>query len=165
MTNVLRYLHKPFELLIAALLLAMAAALLLDVVLRFAISTSLPWSSEFARYSMVWITFIGAALAIRDRDHIQVTFFLTLLPNASRRVALIIIDIILLAFVATMLRYSIGIVETEMGMRTAAMNIPFGYVVLAMPLAGVLMVIFLLADLGRLFREKEVRPNEEAGPC
>ncbi|WP_108661396.1 TRAP transporter small permease [Acuticoccus kandeliae] len=166
MPNILRFLTRPIEIIVAALLLAMVAALLLEVVLRFTTQTSLPWTSEFARYAMVWITFLGAALAIRDREHIQVTFFVMLLPKVGRRVALIAIDIVLLAFVATMLRYSVGIVKTEMAMRTAALEIPFGLVVLAMPIAGVLMIIYLLADIGALLRDDDAaRPSEEAGPC
>lgn len=164
MPQFVRLLTRPIEVLVALLLFAMMAALLAEVVLRFTVQTSLPWSSEFARYAMVWITFLGAALAIRDRDHIRVTFFVNLLPRVGRRYALVMIDVVLLAFVAVMLRYSVGVVQTEMGMRTSALDIPFGYVVLAMPVAGVLMVVYLLADIGALLRGED-EADEEIGPC
>ncbi len=156
-----RVLIKPVEMLVAAVLMAMACALMLEVVLRFAFEMSLPWTSEFARYAMIWITFLGAALAVRERGHIQVTFFVNLLPGSARKYAFILIDVLLLAFIVTILRYSIEVVQTEMKMTTAALDIPFGFVVLALPVSGVLMIIYLLADIADLVRMDDVTPSEE----
>lgn len=147
-----RILTKATEILVSGLLAAMAVALLLEVVLRFGFGISLPWTSEFSRYAMIWITFFGAALAIRGREHIQVTFFIRLLPRTTWKYALVFINVALMTFVAALIRYSVGIVEAEMSMRTAALNIPFGVVVAALPISGVLMLVYLLADTGSILR-------------
>jgi len=153
------------EKLVALLLAVMAGVLMLEVALRFFAQTSLPWASEFARYAMVWVTFLGAALAVRDREHIRVAFFVALLPQVAHRNALIAINFVLLAFLILLLRLSIEVVEIEMTMRTSALDIPFGWVVMAAPAAGVLMVVYLLADTGRLFREGTPSPDDgEPGP-
>lgn len=153
-------LTKATEVIVATLLAAMAAALLLEVALRYGLGISLPWTSEFARYAMIWITFFGAALAIREREHIQVTFFIRLLPRPMWKYSLIFINVALMAFVAALIRYSVTIVAAEMSMRTAALNIPFGVVVAALPLSGILMLVYLLADTGAILRNRNVEFSE-----
>ncbi len=153
MATMNRIMTRATEVLVAALLAAMACALFLEVVLRFGFGVSLPWTSEFSRYAMIWVTFFGAALAVRGREHIQVTFFIGLLPRSCWKYVLIAINVALMAFVAALIRYSVAIVATEMNMRTAALDIPFGLVVAALPLSGVLMLIYLLADTATLLRK------------
>ncbi len=156
--NVLTY---ALEYLVGALLATMAAALLLEVVLRFVFEISLPWTSEFARYAMIWITFVGAALAIKERSHIQINFFVRLLPKSIERYGYIAVNLILIAFVVVLLKNSIITVQTEMMVQTAAMNIPFGYIVLSLPLAGVFMIFYLLMDIKALLNNEQVETPEE----
>jgi TRAP-type C4-dicarboxylate transport system permease small subunit len=138
-------LTRATEILVAGLLAAMAVALLLEVALRYGLGISLPWTSEFARYAMIWITFFGAALAIREREHIQVTFFIRLLPRSLWKYSLVFINVALMAF-------------------TAALNIPFGIVVAALPLSGFLMLVYLLADTGAILRNENVEFPEGEAP-
>jgi TRAP-type C4-dicarboxylate transport system permease small subunit len=159
-----RILTRATEILVAGLLAAMAVALLLEVALRYGLGISLPWTSEFARYAMIWITFFGAALAIREREHIQVTFFIRLLPRSLWKYSLVFINVALMAFVAALIRYSVTIVSAEMSMRTAALNIPFGIVVAALPLSGFLMLVYLLADTGAILRNENVEFPEGEAP-
>jgi len=154
-------LTRVIEALVIALLATMAGVLMLEVALRFSVRMSLSWVSEFARYAMVWMTFLGAALALKDREHIRVAFFVSLLPRMARRQALIAINVVLLVFLAALIRFSIAIVTIEMSMRTSALEIPFGWVVAAAPVSGVLMMLYLLIDTGRLFRG-EIPDNEDA---
>lgn len=158
-----RILTRSTEILVSMLLFAMAAALLLEVALRFIFSTSLPWTSEFSRYAMIWITFFGAALAIKGREHIRVTFFVTLLPERLWRHVLVLINLVLMVFVGALLRYGITITASEMKMRTAAMDIPFGLVVAALPVSAALMLIYLLADTADLLKSETVTFGEEKG--
>lgn len=165
MRTTLNVLTRALEYLVGALLAMMAAALLLEVLLRFVFETSLPWTSEFARYAMIWITFVGAALAIKERSHIQINFFVRLLPRNLERYAYIAVNLILIAFVAVLLKNSIITVQTEMKVYTAAMNIPFGYIVLSLPLAGVFMIIYLLMDIKALLNNEQVETPDEVSQC
>ena len=48
------------------------------------------WTDEMARIILIWTIFIGAALAFQKRtpiNHINVDFFVTLLPSRSREIA------------------------------------------------------------------------------
>ena len=51
------------------LLLSMTLVVSLQVVCRYLLGASLTWSEEFARYSLVWITFLGGSIALKKKAH------------------------------------------------------------------------------------------------
>ncbi len=74
-----------------ALLIGLSAALvsimLAAVYFRYALNRSLSWSDEVVRYLFVWFTLLGAAVAVREREHIRVDYFVEKLPPSLRRAA------------------------------------------------------------------------------
>ena len=48
---------------------------------RYLTVMSLPWAEEVARYSMVWIAYVGASLGIKRNSHLGVEAVLLLLPK------------------------------------------------------------------------------------
>ena len=57
---------------VCALLAVMVVVVFLQVIFRFIIRSSLPWSEELSRYVMVWIVFLGASIGIKRKSHIGV---------------------------------------------------------------------------------------------
>src|SRR5690554_5797574 len=157
MRTSIQILTRGLEYLVGALLFVMAAALLLEVVLRFLFEMSLPWTSELARFTMIWITFLGAALAIKERSNIQINFFVRLLPAKAERYCYVAVNVLLIVFVAMLLKHSVATVQSEMRLYTAALNIPFGYIVMSLPVSGVLMILYLLVDIKALLNNEQVQ--------
>ena len=63
-------LFKAVEALLAALLLAMVLMVFGNVVLRYVFNSGIVVSEELARFCFVWLTFIGAIVAVRDNAHL-----------------------------------------------------------------------------------------------
>lgn len=59
----------------------MCLFILLQLISRFILNNPMIFTEEIARYSYVWITFIGMSLATKQGDHIKVDFFINLLPK------------------------------------------------------------------------------------
>lgn len=57
---------------IGILLLLITALIFINVVLRYAFHVSLSWAEEFARYGVIWITFVGGSVCIWRSLHIVV---------------------------------------------------------------------------------------------
>lgn len=78
------------ERLIRAISLIMFSAMLLltlaQVVFRYALHLSVPWTEEAARALFVLATLSGIALAWREREHIIVDFLFVALPAKTQRV-------------------------------------------------------------------------------
>lgn len=53
---------------------AIFLAMLLEIGSRALLGTSFAWNTEFCRYALVWVTFVGAVYVRRERSHIQVLF-------------------------------------------------------------------------------------------
>lgn len=53
-------------------LIMVVGLVILQVVTRYALSSPPLWTEEFARYSLVWVTFLGAAWLVAINDHITV---------------------------------------------------------------------------------------------
>ena len=51
-----------------------------QVFFRYILNNSLIWSEEFVRFLFIWMTFLGAAINIRDKWHIGVDYLLSILP-------------------------------------------------------------------------------------
>lgn len=66
----------------AALLLAMIILVFTNVVLRYGFDSGLRQSVELSRLGLVWLVMLGAAIALRQDDHLAVTEVSdTLLPK------------------------------------------------------------------------------------
>jgi TRAP-type C4-dicarboxylate transport system permease small subunit len=114
---------------------------LANVVARFVFNSPIFWSAEMARYSFVWIIFLGAALAARQGSHIGMEVLVNQLPPKARVLLKAAINcmIILFLFVFTIVsfRQAFQAIDTE----SAAMQIPMLIPYLALPFGAIAMIV------------------------
>lgn len=126
----------------AALVLALAS-MSLQVVFRYLLDDSLVWAEEVARYSLVWSSMLGAAVAYRRLQHVAVTEFVALVPAVMQR---------LIGRVATLLAIGFGALLAWQGMAlcmrnfarnqlSTALQIDIAWMQLSIPVAGLLLII------------------------
>ena len=60
------------------------AVIAVEVFRRFVLSYSSVWGEEVARYAFIYLVWIGAASAIRDRAHIRIDIVMHLLSPRGR---------------------------------------------------------------------------------
>lgn len=68
-----RVYRRGLQAVCVALLFVMLGAVGLQVLMRYVFNDPLIWSEELARYAMIWLAFLSAALAMRERRHIALT--------------------------------------------------------------------------------------------
>ena len=71
---------RAINLLIALALAVMVVMVFGNVVLRYAFNSGIAISEEVSRWLFVWITFLGAIVAVRERGHLGTDFLLARLP-------------------------------------------------------------------------------------
>ena len=76
------------NLLIALALAVMVVMVFGNVVLRYAFNSGIAISEEVSRWLFVWITFLGAIVAVRERGHLGTDFLLARLPPLGQRICL-----------------------------------------------------------------------------
>ena len=76
--------------LIALALAVMVVMVFGNVVLRYAFNSGIAVSEEVSRWLFVWITFLGAIVAVKEHGHLGTDLVLTKLPPIAQRVCLVI---------------------------------------------------------------------------
>jgi TRAP-type C4-dicarboxylate transport system permease small subunit len=76
------------NLLIALALAVMVVMVFGNVVLRYAFNSGIAISEEVSRWLFVWITFLGAIVAVRERGHLGTDFLLARLPPLGQRICM-----------------------------------------------------------------------------
>lgn len=82
--------------LIALALTAMVVLVFSNVVLRYAFNSGIAVSEEIARWLFVWLTFLGAIVAVREHGHLGTDFLLVKLPAMGRRICLVLTYVLML---------------------------------------------------------------------
>lgn len=126
------------------LLSAMAVIVFANVSLRYLTNFSITWAEEVARYLMVWMTFIGAGLALRTGGHVAIGNFQEMLGPGAQRVVRGLILCLLLAFFAIMIWMGKDYMDRMRFQVTPATRISFSYIYAAMPIGFALLIVHLL---------------------
>jgi C4-dicarboxylate transporter DctQ subunit len=125
-----------------------------EVVLRYLFKHSLIFTEELSRYLMVWIVFLGSALAIRDGSHIHINFLTKRFnPKNQRwlRLSALLLTFVFLVFIAV---EGLKFLPQQLHQMCITIDISLFYFYLAIPVGSILMILFLLPALKDIFREK-----------
>ena len=60
---------------------AMIACMIWQVVSRFVLNISVPWTDEASRYLWITLCFIGAGAALSENDHVEINIIASLLKT------------------------------------------------------------------------------------
>ncbi|MDR7868570.1 MAG: TRAP transporter small permease [Sporomusaceae bacterium] len=133
----------------------MAIVVTLQVIWRYFLGNPLVWAEELARYALVWMTFIGAAVALRAGQLAAMDLVVTRFPPKVQKWISVLVSIANCALLAFLLYCSLNLVNmpSVLSQKSPAMRLPMAYVYMAMPLGlGLLLlqsVFRLVTDLCR----------------
>jgi len=144
---------------VIALMAVMATLVFANVIARYVFNYSIIWVEELTQYQMIWITYLGAGLALREGRHVAVEILQDWLPATLRRAARVLVWTGIATFLAILTILGFGIVAFTWDQETPVMNIPTGIPYLAIPIGA---LVFLLHCL--LFWRDFVDKRFEHGP-
>ena len=143
--------------LVAVMIAVMAIVNFLQVVFRYVIEGSLPWSEELLRFLFVWTTFLGAGIGVRKGAHLGLTIIVNNLPPKLKKFVVFVNYLICIVFSAIigMLGLSIVSMQAEFNVRSSAMVLPMYWISLAIPVSFALIILhFATLAMGYEDREK-----------
>jgi TRAP-type C4-dicarboxylate transport system permease small subunit len=73
------------EALLVLMLSAMVVMVFGNVVLRYGFNSGLDFSEELSRFFFIWITFLGAIIAMRQNAHLGLDTLIRVLPRAGKK--------------------------------------------------------------------------------
>jgi TRAP-type C4-dicarboxylate transport system permease small subunit len=131
--------------LLVALLTAVTFA---QVVTRYLLGDPLIWSEEAARYLFVWVSMIGAALALREGGHFGLDLVIRPMPQLKPVLGPLVI-LVMVMFLVILLKT--GIDETRLASMQFAMTFPMRmqWAYLALPVGAGLMLFHIAVHVIR----------------
>lgn len=155
-----RYLLLPLYALIVS-------TIFIEVIRRSVLAYSSVWTEEIARYAFIYIAYIGASAAIKERAHIRIDVILNLLPNRMKLILYIFGDIVtlILAFVSIYMSMESVLTSLHFGSVTHGLRISQAWFLAAVPIGFSMMVLRILQSLWRDWNDlKANRPAFEGNP-
>lgn len=114
-----------------------------QIISRYFFNSPSTVSEELLTYSFTWLALFSAAYVFGKRDHMRMGFLADKLPSDKKRILDIVIEIGIILFAAVVLVYGgIRIMNLTMTQVTASLGIPMGVVYTAVPLSGVMIVLY-----------------------
>jgi TRAP-type transport system small permease protein len=136
-----RALEKLLRVVVATLVATIAVMVAAQVVFRYAVQEPIVWSEEFTTLCYQWLTYLGAALAVRYRAHFGVDFVVRLLGPAWKRTLEWIEHAVIWLLALFMVVYGWRIVESSALQMYPTLPFSVGTGYLVLPIAGVLFVL------------------------
>lgn len=139
-----------------------------NVVLRYGFNTGITVSEELSRWLFVYVTFLGAIVAMREHAHLGVDSLVKRLPPMGKKICLVVSQLLMLF--ATWLFLQGSWLQTNINLHNAApaSGMSVGIVYAAGIIFSISVGFILLADLYRVVSGKAsdkdlvmVRESEE----
>ena len=123
----------------------------MEVVRRSLLSYSSIWAEEIARYAFIYIAWIGASSAIKERAHIRIDVILHLLSQRMKSIVYIFGDImtLILAVLAIWMSMESVLNSIHFGSVTHGLRISQAWFLAAVPLGFLMMTFRLLQSIRR----------------
>lgn len=132
----------------AAVLITLVAVMtlivFLQVVYRYVLVQPLYWSEELARYLFIWLSMLGATLALQKRGHFGLDFFHRMLSDQKRRFLQFLIHFFVGCVIFVILIQGVRLVQATALQKSPAMEISMGWAYACLPVGAGLMAIHLL---------------------
>ena len=121
-----------------------------NVVLRYGFNSGITVSEELSRWLFVWMTFLGALVALRRHAHLGTDSLVARLPVVGKKICLGASHLLMLYLCWLMFRGAWQQTAIRWGTSSAVMEVSTGWLYAAGVFFPVFAFLFLLADFWRL---------------
>lgn len=143
--KILKWINEELELALAAIFLAGMVVLgFLQIACRYLPISPFIWTEELIRYLFVWLVFIPIGVAVKQNQHIRITFLKNALPPKGQLVLDVFSVFCCVLFGALCLKTSIDLVTAMIAGGQVAATMPWfptWILYLVMPISFILIMI------------------------
>ena len=159
---------RALEAVIALLLAIMVVLVFGNVVLRYAFNSGITVSEEVSRWLFVWMTFLGAIVAMKENGHLGTDMLVGRLPMWGKKLCLVLGQALMIYICWLLLQGSVQQARINLDVQApvtgASVAIFYGSGVVFAVLVGLLLIHQLWRTLSGQLHESElvmVKESEE----
>lgn len=142
----IRFLDKALAVLLGTLVGILASGVIVSVVLRYVFGISFAWAEELLTISFIATTFFGAALGLREGEHIAIT-----LPSEGKslwhRVLSILVMLAVVAVSVFVFKYSRVWIARVGAVPSPATGIPSGFFYTMVPISFGITIFYAAVQI------------------
>ncbi len=163
MNKIRKLLDKILEVLTCLMLAMMVITVCWQVISRYVLGTPSTFTEELLRFALVWLSMLGMAYVSGKQHHICLTLFLDKASPLLRTLWTLVLQICfgLFALYALIIG-GLQISSISMAQYSPALNISMGHVYYALPLGGILIIIYSVLNIMDSLRNMKALPGKES---
>ncbi len=139
----------PLEAGSAVLMVSIVVLLLAAVLSRYVFANSIVWIDEVVSTAFIWLTMIGAALAMHRNEHLRLSLMVDKLPARAQPYVHAFALTAVVAFLVALLPSAVEYAQEEWFIKSPALNLPNTYRVASIPFGLGVMLLIVLAYAAR----------------
>lgn len=148
MITLKKYMDKTLEIICLVLFSLMVLVGTYQIVTRYVFSRPSTVSEELLTYAFTWLALFAAALVFGKREHMRMSYFADKFTGRAKLTLSLIAEVLVTAFAALVLIYGgISITRLTATQITASLGVPMSYVYAALPVSGILTVIYGIMNI------------------
>ena len=137
---------KVVEAIVVLCVGVMVLCVSVNVVARYFLNVGITWIEELSTLMFVWMMFLGAFVALRNKAHIALVFLIKRLPPSMAAINRYVVLALSGVFLFAMAGGGITLVNNvvEFGQKTAIMRISSGWINACIPVSALLMLLEII---------------------
>lgn len=121
---------------------------------RYGLNSALSWSEELGCYLLVWVSFLGAALATSRGNHIGIALVFDRLPQKIQFWIMVMVDMIIIFFMSSIFIGGLKILPSIHARTATTLSIPMSIPYLVMPFSAGVIIFYILVRLITGFKKR-----------
>lgn len=155
-------LDKVLEFICCTLLALMTILVTWQVVSRYVLNNPSTITEELVLFSFVWMGLLGGAYLFGKNEHMAMTFLFDKLSGKNQIKVRIFFELVIMAFAVFILIFGgYNMSKLSMGQLSSSLQIPMGYIYLALPLSGITTVIYNILNIYDIINELSIHKNKK----
>ena len=156
MQSMRNVINRIMNVLAGVSLIAMTALTCWQVFTRYILNNPSTWSEELVGYLFAWASLFGASLITGERGHMNIPVVVELMPAKAQKFFAVFGEVIAMLFSAIILIYGgYKITLLAMGQMTSSLGIAVGVFYIAMPVCGVINILYTVLNIYDICKKKE----------
>ncbi len=123
---------------------ALAVIVFLQVFNRFILKTPLAWSEDLAMLLFQWVVFLGAAVGVKRMRHFGIELVVRRLPERARHAVELLTPVVMAIVALVMIFQGWTLLTFNLRRTYPTMDLTYTWAFLPIPLAGVLILAYLV---------------------
>ena len=162
METLRKRLDKGLEFICCTLLALMTILVTWQVVSRYVLNNPSTVTEELVLFSFVWMGLLGGAYLFGKNEHMAMTFLFDKLSEKNQIKVRIFFELVIMAFAVFILVFGgWNMSKLSMGQLSSSLQIPMGYIYLALPLSGITTMIYNALNISDIIKELSGDKNKQ----